>query len=411
MKILILLTVILCFMCSMVHADILIKSNNQEIIPEYTFILLKERLELLTNISVIESQTSNDNDITVNLVLADKIDKNDESFTIDIDSKIIKISSASGNGIMYGVCHLIEWIMANTTDRLGDNKTVDIDFPVKKGQARNFIRNLPTTSMQDKPFYSMRSFQMTNMALNVGDLIETDTPYKKYNTYSGIAEGNLEQAEIWKMWCDWAARHRANCITNWPYSTGTNWWELALSSTTRGMSHYPDKEILLAAQKRKELLKYARSRGLTPLFMNYVPGGANPHIQSNYPEIIGTRSNPEYPLPFIMSSPKTIEIFEAQIRAIMRQYPSLGGLHVRWWGESFPSEEDLLSGQYRNILENLTEKIINIVKEEKPDGKMVLYKQVAEMSLQKDFLKISICKTNGEGIGKPQMTLKFHLKE
>ncbi|MEN6384914.1 MAG: hypothetical protein ABFD79_06915, partial [Phycisphaerales bacterium] len=150
------------------------------------------------------------------------------------------------------------------------------------------------------------------------------------------------------------------------------WWELTYNPATANMTPYTEEEIKKAAKIREELLKYAKDRGVKPYLMNYVLGAPNPTIIKNYPEVMGPRHRPEWPAAFCMSSSGLKEKFITQIRAIMKEYPSLGGLHLRWWGESFPCHCEKCSNRWAQLIHEYTIVIINTALEERPDLEIII---------------------------------------
>ena len=146
---------------------------------------------------------------------------------------------------------------------------------------------MPKEQFESKPFYPIRFFHLNNYAMGVSDLIDSQVLLDKNNFHSGVDRGFDDAENTWKKWCDWLSRHKINRVSNWAYSAGTNWWDLAVDPATKGMSKYPQEEILKAAEVREELFKYAQSRGVKPYLMNYLTGSATPTIEKNYPEIIG----------------------------------------------------------------------------------------------------------------------------
>jgi hypothetical protein len=318
-------------------------------VPPYAIELLQERLTHLADHEVVVSRdlqddiTGKQKDVFIRLRLEPDMTENldPEGYRIEINPKGVKISAGQPNGLMFGVAHFLEWLIGETSPHLYDKENVDIDFPTERGQAAELLRKLPSVVINDQPFYSLRGAELQILALGVADLIETDKGVERYYDYAGIEGGYKQSPEVWKRWCDWLARHRMNFITNWPYSAGTNWWELVNHPDTQGMSIYDKSEIEKAADIREELLHYARTRGLEPYLMNYVPGGPTDTIVNNYPEIIGGQMHPDWPPCFDLSKAKTTELFETQIKAITRRYPSLAGFHFRWWGyESCISPDD-----------------------------------------------------------------------
>jgi hypothetical protein len=366
-------TILLCLLTSLAltsaaHAAITVNvPPDVPDMPAYTTELLEERLELLTGDEVTISERTRIRGL-IRLNVDESLEPmlGSEGFRIVAGAGGADITAAAGPGLLYGSCQFIEWIMGQTTEDLLNERFIDIDWPVKKGQAAEFIHNMPDYGFTDRPFYSERGFELTNLALGVADLIDIDKTPEKYNPYSGIEGGFDKTIETWKRWCDWAARHRANFITNWPYSSGTNWWELANEPATEGMSIYTPEEIEKAAEVREELLDYAHSRGLRPYLMNYVPGAPTPTIREKHPDIIGERIKPHYPLPFSLSKPKTTELFTKQVAAIFERYPNLGGLHLRWWGESFLSDAD------KPILAELTLAMMQAAKQVNPDAAFIM---------------------------------------
>ena len=334
----------------------------------YTSELLKERLKLLTgeDVNIVSART---NKAYVRLVLDKSLGKQlgSEGYRIATGKNGAVITSASPNGLLYGACGFIEWMMAETTPDLVDKNDVDIDFPVKPGQAAGFFYAMPKSTIEDKPYYPIRGAELSNLALGVADLIDTPKGVQKYNIQSNVNDGFKESVHVWKNWCDWLARHRMNFITNWPYSAGTNWWDLANDPMTNGTSIYTADEIDRAAEIRESLFKYARTRGLTPYLMNYVPGAASPAVCKAYPDIIGERTSPSYPTPYKLVGSKATDMFKAQIKAIMRTYPSLAGLHLRWWGESFLSR-----GEGRAQLLDLSLAMVDAAVESRPDARFII---------------------------------------
>lgn len=337
--------------------------------PAYTGKLLEERLARLTGKSVAindaEAQAYPFLKLVIDERLLDRLGQ--EGYRIATSRNHATITAADGQGLLYGSARFIEWIMAHTTEGLIDVGQVDIDFPVNKGQAGRFVHSMPVTMIEEKPFYSMRGVEITNLALGVADLIDTPKIPEKYNPYSGVQGGFKGSSALWKEWCDWAARHRMNFVTNWPYSAGTNWWELANDPKTADMSIFSPEEITRAAEVRENLLAYARSRGLTPYLMNYVPGAPTDTIKKSHPEIVGEKFNPNYPEPFKLSNPQTTEVFTAQVKAIFDTYPSLGGLHLRFWGESFLDPKE---GKARML--DLTVAMMEAAKENAPAAAFVM---------------------------------------
>lgn len=348
--------------------DVVVQTPKGDGMLPYTTELLKQRLELLTgeNVKVVPAGAR---EAYVRLVFDKSLDSKLglEGYVISAGKNGVTISSAGPNGLMYGVCGLIEWIMAQTTPELVNKQDVDIDFPVKAGQAAKFFNNMPKTKIEDKPYYPIRGMELSNLALGVADLIDTSKGVQKYNDQSQIKGGFMESADVWRNWCDWMARHRMNFISNWPYSAGTNWWDLANDPMTQGSSIYNADEIDRAAKIREGLFKYARTRGLVPYLMNYVPGAASPAMCEAYPDVIGERTLQEHPVPYKLVGSKAIDMFREQIHAIMRTYPSLGGLHLRWWGESFLSK-----GEGRQQLQDLALAIMEAGKEARPDAKFIM---------------------------------------
>ncbi|MEN6580813.1 MAG: glycoside hydrolase family 20 zincin-like fold domain-containing protein [Armatimonadota bacterium] len=349
-------------------ATVVVETPREEGMLPYTSELLKERLELLTGESVkIVPAGAKKADVRIRFDKSLEKKLGLEGYRLSTGKGGAIISAAGANGLMYGACGLIEWIMAETTPNLINKQDVDIDFPVTSGQAAKFFRSMPKTTIDDKPYYSTRGVELSNLSLGVADLIDTSKGTEKYNNYSNVKGGFSESAVVWKNWCDWMARHRMNFITNWPYSAGTNWWDLANDPMTKGTSIYDADEIDRAAKVREDLFKYARSRGLVPYLMNYVPGAASPAVCKAYPEIIGVSTETYYPTPYKLVGTKAVDMFRAQIKAMMRTYPSLGGLHLRWWGESFLSK-----GEGRKQLQDLALAIIESAKEVRPDASCIM---------------------------------------
>jgi hypothetical protein len=316
-----------------------IKGGN---VPAYTNELLAERLGKLTGREVQFHPTDTRNEPFIHLMIDESLQNvtGEEGYRIITTPENVTITSAGGNGLLYAVARFIEWVMAETTVGLVDKQNVDLDLPVTTGQAVDFFKNLPEKTIQEKPFYSLRGVELANLSLGVADLIDTPKIPEKYNPYSGVEGGFKTSAAVWKNWCDWLARHRMNFITNWPYSAGTNWWELANHPDTANMSIYSKEEIARAAEVREELFAYAHSRGLATYLQNYVPGAPSDSIKKSHPEIVREKFNAAYPQPFNLSNPKTFQLFKKQVQAIFHTYPSLDGLHLRFWGESFISPKD-----------------------------------------------------------------------
>jgi len=311
-----------------------------------------------------------------------KIDKTmnerlgDEGYQVIIAPKEITITAATENGVLYGSIGMLEWIIAKTTSGVKCPANVDIDFIITPGQARKFLQNLPEAQFESKPFYPTRFFHLNNFAMGVSDLIDSEILLHKNNYYSGIDRGFDDAANTWKVWCDWLSRHRINHVSNWPYSAGTNWWDLAVDSTTKGMSKYPEKEILKAAKVREELFKYARSRGVKPYLMNYLTGSATPTIAKNHPEIIGEldKDNTDHigAISYCHADDGLKKMFTSQIKAILHTYPSLAGIHIRWWGESFPCQCSNCKGRQGELQRKLTLEIIEAALEERPEIEFLL---------------------------------------
>lgn len=335
----------------------------------YAAQLLDEKLAVLAGDTTTSSAT-----LSVDLSLDPSTSSSlgAEGFRINTSSGHAQIAAASANGLLHGASHFVEWIIGQTTAGVTNKQMVDVDFPVTPGQAAALLAAMPNTTIEDKPVMPWRGFELTNFALGVADLIDTPRGVEKYNHYSRHDAGFRESADLWRSQCDWCARHGMNFITNWPYSAGTNWWELAVDPSTAGMSIYSPDEIRIAAEVREGLLRHARERGLKPFLLNYVTGAPTASIVKNHPELIGKKQIQEYPDPFCLSNPALTQIFTAQIRAIVRTYPSLAGLHLRWWFESFPCNCDKCRGNYRKLLEDLTLAIIDAARQERPDIDIII---------------------------------------
>lgn len=317
-------------------------------------------------------------EISINLKIDSKVTEQlgEEGYLVSIEPKEITITASTENGVLYGSIGMLEWVIAKTTAGVKDPANVDIDFTVIPGQAQNLLLNLPEDQFESQPFYPTRFFHLNNYAMGVSDLIDSEVLLHKNNYYSGIDRGFDDAKNTWKVWCDWLSRHKINSISNWPYSAGTNWWDLAVDPATKGMSKYPEKEILKGAEVREELFKYARSRGVKPYLMNYLTGSATPTIAKNYPEIIGELDydNTDHigAISYCHADEGLKKMFTSQIKAILRTYPSLAGIHIRWWGESFPCQCSNCNGRQGELQRKLTLEIIEAAVEERPDIEFLL---------------------------------------
>lgn len=335
-------------------------------IVQYARTLLNERLAEL-------SDGSTETSLTISFDVSEKFSRlGREGYGLDVQKGKVSITASTEQGALYGSVGLIEWIMRHTSPYGVDPSQMDIDYDVLPGQATDFLNDLPNYSVESKPFYDLRGMECTNIALGVADLIDTDKADKFVCMYSNQPGGFKSSVEVWTKWCDWLARHKMNFLSNWPYSMGTNWWELAYDPATASMTPYTEEEIRQAARIREELLKYAKDRGVKPFLMNYVLGAPNPTIIKNHPEFLGPRQRPEWPVAFCMSSPGLEEMFKTQIRAIMNEYPSLGGLHLRWWGESFPCHCEKCTGQWAQLIHRYTIAIIDTALEIRPDLDIII---------------------------------------
>jgi len=311
-----------------------------------------------------------------------KIDKTmnerlgEEGYLVKIAPKNIYITGTTENGVLYGSIAMLEWVIAKTTAGVKYPANVDIDFTIIPGQAREFLQNLPEEQFESKPFYPIRFFHLNNYAMGVSDLIDSEVILHKNNYYSGVDRGFDDAENTWKVWCDWLSRHKINRVSNWPYSAGTNWWDLAVDPETKGMSKYPEKEIVKAAEVREELFKYAKSRGVKPYLMNYLTGSATPTIAKNFPEIIGEldKDNTDHhgAMSYCHANDGLKKMFTSQIKAILRTYPSLAGIHIRWWGESFPCQCSNCKGRQGELQRKLTLEIVEAAMEERPDVEFLL---------------------------------------
>ncbi len=298
-----------------------------------------------------------------------------EGYRIDVTTAGATIVAAAESGTLYGALSFLEWLIAETTVGIRDQLHADIDFPSQPGQAADFLRHLPDHHIESRPFYPLRFFHLSNLALGVADLIDSEMVPEKYNLYSGIEGAFSETVVTWKRWCDWCSRHRINRLSNWPYSAGTNWWDLALDPATRGMSPFPDSEIVRAAKVREELFRYAASRGVKPFLMNYLTGSATSAIARNHPELVGVLDDDVHhhgAMSFCHASNRLKNVFVAQIKAILRTYPSLAGIHIRWWGESFPCQCDHCRGRQGELQRRLTLQVIEAALQERPDIEILL---------------------------------------
>ena len=311
-----------------------------------------------------------------------KIDKTmnerlgEEGYLVKIAPKNIYITGTTENGVLYGSIAMLEWVIAKTTAGVKYPANVDIDFTIIPGQAREFLQNLPEEQFESKPFYPIRFFHLNNYAMGVSDLIDSEVILHKNNYYSGVDRGFDDAENTWKVWCDWLSRHKINRVSNWPYSAGTNWWDLAVDPETKGMSKYPEKEIVKAAEVREELFKCAKSRGVKPYLMNYLTGSATPTIAKNFPEIIGEldKDNTDHhgAMSYCHANDGLKKMFTSQIKAILRTYPSLAGIHIRWWGESFPCQCSNCKGRQGELQRKLTLEIVEAAMEERPDVEFLL---------------------------------------
>ena len=317
-------------------------------------------------------------EITIHLKISDNINEQlgDEGYLVSIEPKEISITAATENGVLYGSIGMLEWVIAKTTEGIKDAANVDIDFKIIPGQASKFLQNLLRVKFESKPFYPTRFFHLNNFAMGVSDLIDSEVLLHKNNYYSGVDRGFDDAENTWKVWCEWLSRHKVNSISNWPYSAGTNWWDLAVDPATKGMSKYPEKEILKGAKVREELFNYARSRGIKPYLMNYLTGSATPTIAKNHPEIIGELDNDNTDhigaISYCHADDGLKKMFTSQIKAILRTYPSLAGIHIRWWGESFPCQCSNCKGRQGELQRKLTLEIIDAAVKERPDIEFLL---------------------------------------
>ena len=317
-------------------------------------------------------------EISIYLKIEKSLEKRlgDEGYVVNIAPKNTTVTATTENGVLYGSIALLEWIIAKTTAGVKNPANVDIDFIVIPGQARTFLQNLPKEQFESKPFYPIRFFHLNNYAMGVSDLIDSEVLLHKNNYHSGVDRGFDGAENTWKKWCDWLSRHRINRVSNWPYSAGTNWWDLAVDTETNGMSKYPQKEILQAAKVREEWFKYAKSRGVKPYLMNYLTGAATLTIAKNYPELIGELDKDDNghhgAMSYCYKNDGLEKIFTAQIRAILRTYPSLAGIHIRWWGESFPCQCSHCKGRQGELQRKLTLALVNAAMQERPDIELLL---------------------------------------
>lgn len=343
-------------------ADVPVDSDN---VTSYSAALLRERLAHLAGPgggpSVVLSVDGN---------LAASLGA--EGFAIQTKAGQVSIQAASSLGLRHGATRFIETAMEASTPRAFGRGQVDIDYPTKAGQAARYLSALPDGTLTEKPWTPHRGVELTNLAMGVGDLIDTPKAASIRSSYARTKGGFRETADVWRDWCDWSARHRMTFLTNWPYSGGTNWWEMAVNPDSAGMSQYSPKEISAAATVREKLFRYARDRGLKPLLLNYVTGAPTEFIRKSHPEILGTRQSPSYPDPFCLSNPELKRIFTSQIRAIVRTYPSLGGFHFRWWFESYPCVCEKCEGRYRELIEDITLDMIAAALDERPDLTIIL---------------------------------------
>lgn len=316
--------------------------------------------------------------ISIHLKIDKTVNKHlgEEGSLIKIEPKKIIITASSENGVLYGSIAMLEWVIAKTTAEVKNHFNVDIDFTITPGQAGKFLQNLPEEQFESKPFYPIRFFHLNNFAMGVSDLIDSEVLLHKNNYYSGVDRGFDDAVNTWKLWCDWLSRHKINRVSNWPYSAGTNWWDLAVNPVTKGMSKYPEKEIVKAAEVREELFKYAKSRGVKPYLMNYLTGSATPTIAKNHPHIIGEldKDNTDHigAISYCHADGGLKKMFTTQIKAILRTYPSLAGIHIRWWGESFPCQCSNCKGRQGELQRKLTLEIIEAAIEERPEIEFIL---------------------------------------
>jgi hypothetical protein len=344
-------------------------NDPKKMIPAYTRELLTERLAWLAGQSVqLADGPAGENDF-LSLALSEQLSTplGSEGYRITLAPGHVYIEAAGGNGVLYGVCRFLEWAIGVSTPGLADPSNVDIDFPTSKGQAAQALASLPRLTLQEKPFYPLRFAQMQILALGVADLLDAPLPVERYYKYSGVVGGFKESARLWKRWCDWLARHRMNAISNWPYTAGTNWWELDITPESGGMSPYSPADITAAIARRRELLAYARSRGLAPYLMNYIPGAITETIKKNHPEVVGTKFLSAFPEAYAISSPATLQMFTSQIAAIAKTYPEMAGFHFRWWYESLLDPKD-----GHRQLEELTLSMMHAAKAVRPDMKFLM---------------------------------------
>jgi hypothetical protein len=299
-----------------------------------------------------------------------------EGYLVKSAPKDISITATTENGVLYGSIALLEWIIAKTTTGVKSPANVDIDFMIVPGQARKFLQQLPQEQFESKPFYPIRFFHLNNYAMGVSDLIDSEVLLHKNNFHSGVDRGFDDAENTWKEWCDWLSRHRINRVSNWPYAAGTNWWDLAVTPETVGMSKYPQNEIFKAAKIREEWFKYAQSRGVRPYLMNYLTGAATPTIAKNYPGLIGKLDMDDKDhhgaISYCYANDGLEKIFTAQIKAILQTYPSLAGIHIRWWGESFPCQCSHCKGRQGELQRKLTLVLINAAMQDRPEIELLL---------------------------------------
>jgi len=115
---------------------------------------------------------------------------------------------------------------------------------------------------------------------------------------------------------------------------------------------------------------------LKPYLMNYLTGSATPTIAKNHPEIIGEldEDNTDHigAISYCHADDGLRKMFTTQIKAIVHTYPSLAGIHIRWWGESFPCQCSNCKGRQGELQRKLTLEIIDAAVEERPDIEFIL---------------------------------------
>jgi hexosaminidase len=287
--------------------------NNSSLLPQANFL----QKELLKIDSLAIPVDQNEGSAVIDLKLIQNIRMSTPgSYFLNIEAGRVTISSASNEGIFYGMISLLRLI---------------------KDQAHTGALNLPLVDIADEPRYQWRGFMLDESRHFFG-------------------------REKVKQLLDWMAYYKLNKF-HWHLSD-VNGWRIEIKkypklATVGGMGNYSDtlaEAKYYTQQEIREIVAYASERFITVIPEIDMPGHATAANRA-YPEFSGG-SVPKYPnFTFDPANEKTYQYLADIIKETDSLFPSqmlhLGGdeveLGIQAWAQRPAIKDMLLKNNFTSL--------------------------------------------------------------